>query len=59
MALTLPEVKGLLAQRYDPDDICEALELSTEDLLDKFEDRVVKYLYKFEDDLEDFDDQEN
>lgn len=53
MSLTITEIKERLCNYYDPDDICEALELTTEMLLDKFEDRMVQYLYKFKEELED------
>lgn len=50
--LLLEEIKEKIAERYDPDDVCDALEISTEDLLNAFEGRLAKHLRKFEDDLE-------
>jgi hypothetical protein len=49
MALTVEELKEILADRIDPDDVTEALELSTEQLLNAFEDELIAKRYKFED----------
>jgi len=38
---------------YDPDDIIEALEISTEELLNAFEDKLADNVIKFEGDLTD------
>lgn len=48
MTLTLEEKKERIIKLYDPDDVLEALELSTEDLVDAFEDKVVEKWFKFE-----------
>lgn len=41
MAVTLEELKELLKERVDPDLLLEELELSTEDLVDNFEDKIL------------------
>jgi hypothetical protein len=38
--LTLEELMDRLLTEYDPDDILDLLQISTEDLLDKFSHRV-------------------
>ena len=50
--MLIEEVKENIIDRYDPDDVCEALHISTEDLLNAFEDKLVQYINAFEDDLE-------
>ena len=47
MSLTIEELKEQILQEHDPDDVLEALEISTKDLLDAFEDRVIRNAYKF------------
>ena len=51
MTLTLDEVIERVAQRYDPEDIIEALEITTEELLEVplFIEKFKDSLYKFED----------
>lgn len=50
---TLGELKERLCELYDPDDIIEALEISTEDLLDRFEDKLeLRAKLKFPDEIE-------
>jgi hypothetical protein len=53
MSLTLEEIKERLLHLYDPDDLIEALQISAEDILDRFEDKLIRKLDKFQDDLED------
>lgn len=53
MTLTLEEIKERLIKEYDPDDITEALELSTEDLLDAFEEKLLENMDKFGEELDD------
>ena len=48
MILTLEEVKEKINAEYDPDLIIEVLEITTEELLDCFEDKLVENLYKFD-----------
>jgi hypothetical protein len=38
--LTLEELMDRLLTQMDPDDILDLLQISTEDLLDKFSDRI-------------------
>jgi hypothetical protein len=52
MSLTLEEFKERLLRFYDPDDLLEALQISSEEILDRFEDKLINRLEKFEDDLE-------
>jgi hypothetical protein len=48
MTLTLEEIKEKIILEYDPDLIIEVLEITTEELLDSFEDKLVDNLYKFD-----------
>jgi hypothetical protein len=50
--LTLAELKERIVSTYDPELVTEVLELSTEQLLDAFEEKLIAKRYKFED-LED------
>jgi hypothetical protein len=52
MSLTLEEIKERLLRFYDPDDLLEALQISAEELLDRFEDKLLLRLDKFQEDLE-------
>jgi hypothetical protein len=52
MSLTLEEIKERLLHLYDPDDLIEALQISAEDILDRFEDKLIRKLDEFQDDLE-------
>ena len=53
MSLTMEEIKERILMFYDPDDLLEALEISAEQLLDRFEDRLINRLDKFEEENED------
>jgi len=53
MSLTLEEIKERLLRLYDPDDFIESLQISAEDILDRFEDRLLLKLDEFQEDLED------
>jgi hypothetical protein len=48
MSLTLEELKEKLMENYDPDDLLEFLELSSEEILDRFEDKVIKRFEQLE-----------
>jgi hypothetical protein len=48
MSLTITEVKELITMQYDPDLVVEILEITTEELLENFHDRLVDNLNKFE-----------
>ena len=50
---TMEEIKERLLQRYDPDDLVESLDLSSEEILDRFEDKLINKLEYFEQELED------
>jgi hypothetical protein len=53
MSLTLEEIKERLLKAYDPDDLLEALEITSDQLLDRFEDKLINRLDQFEEELED------
>jgi len=55
MSLTLGEMKEKLLKLYDPDDLLEALEITSEQLLDRFEDKLINRFDAFEEELEDED----
>ena len=57
MSLTLEEIKERLLKSYDPDDLLEALEITSEQLLDRFEDKFINRLEVFEADLEETEDE--
>ena len=52
MSLTLEEVKERLLKTFDPDDLLEALQITSEQILDRFEDKLINRLDVFEQDLE-------
>jgi hypothetical protein len=52
MSLTMDEIKERILVRYDADDLIEALDISAEELLDRFEDKFINRLHKFEEDVE-------
>jgi|TARA_Y100000385_G_scaffold81134_1_gene82870 hypothetical protein len=52
MSLTLEEIKDRLLKTYDPDDLLEALKITAEQLLDRFEDKLINRLDVFEEELE-------
>ena len=51
MSLTLEEIKERLLKTYDQDDFLEALEINSEELLDRFEDKLINRLESFEEEL--------
>ena len=56
MALTLNELKELIIQDgIDPCTICEVLDITTEDLLHEFEDKLIDKREEVED-KDDYDD---
>lgn len=57
MSLTLEEIKERLLKTYDPDDLIEALEITSEEILDMFEDKLINKLDVFEEELEDEEDE--
>ena len=52
MSLTLEEIKERLLRLYDPDDLLEALQISSEEILDRFEDKLIKKIEAFHEELE-------
>ncbi len=55
MSLTLEEVKERLLKTFDPDDLLEALQITSEEMLDRFEDKLINKLDVFEEELEEED----
>jgi|TARA_S200002703_G_scaffold108568_1_gene94339 hypothetical protein len=53
MSLTLEEIKEKILHLYDPDDLLEALQISSEEILDRFEDKLILKLNQFTEELED------
>ena len=51
MSLTMNEIKEKLLERYEVDDLVEALSVTSEELLDRFEDKLINRLDGFEEDL--------
>lgn len=41
--MTLDELKELILAHYDPEDLLEIMQISSEEILDRFEDRVIQY----------------
>ena len=52
MSLTMEEIKERLLRAYDPDDFLESLEITSEEILDRFEDKLINRLEKFAEGLE-------
>ncbi len=52
MSLTLEEIKERLLKTMDPDDLLEALQITSEEMLDRFEDKLINRLDVFEEELE-------
>ena len=57
MSLTLEEVKERLLKTLDPDDLLEALQITSEEMLDRFEDKLINRLDVFEQELEETEDE--
>ena len=55
MSLTLEEIKERLLKTFDPDDLLEALQITSEEILDRFEDKLINRLDVFEQELEEED----
>ena len=51
MSLTMNEIKEKLLERYEVDDLVEALAVTSEELLDRFEDKLINRLDGFEEAL--------
>lgn len=52
MMKTLPELKEYIIGNFDPDLVVEILEITTEELLDNFEDKFWERRHKFEEDAD-------
>ena len=48
MSLTMDEVIERILKRYDAEDLLEAMDISSEELLDRFEDKFINRLQVFE-----------
>ena len=49
MPITVVELMEVIKSRLDPDAFIEILDLSTEDLVDRFSDVIAENYHKFED----------
>ena len=45
--LTLEETKERILKTYEPDDLLEALQINSEEILERFEDKLINRLEKF------------
>ena len=52
MSLTMDEIKERILKRYDAEDLLEALDISSEELLDRFEDKFINRLQVFEESVD-------
>jgi hypothetical protein len=52
MSLTLEEIKERLLKTFDPDDLLEALQITSEEILERFEDKLINRFDTFEAELE-------
>lgn len=51
--LTINEICDRISMRYDPDEVVEMLEISTDDLLDRFDHKVIELYSKLNEELQD------
>ena len=51
MSLTLEEIKERLLETMDPDELLEVLQITSEDILDRFEDRLISRIEVLEEEL--------
>ena len=51
MSLTMEVIKERLLRTYDPEDFLETLEITSEELLDRFEDKLINRLEYFAEEL--------
>ena len=51
MAITLVEIFELLKQRYDPDTLVELLDISAEEIVDRFQDKIEERADEFEEEF--------
>jgi hypothetical protein len=59
MSLTMDEVRERTLSRYDAEDLLEALDITSEELLDRFEDKFINRLTFFEEAVDDDTEQED
>ena len=52
MSLTTTELKEIILARYDPEELVETLEITSEEILNRFDDKLEENWEKFQD-LED------
>ena len=52
MSLTMDEIKERVLTRYDIDDIISLLDITAEEIVDRFEDKFINRLALFEEELE-------
>ena len=50
---TYEELKEQILKNYDVDMLCEILEITSESLVDRYEDQVMKNMSKFEEAMND------
>tara|TARA_R100001530_G_C4278361_1_gene144937 strand:+ start:87 stop:284 length:198 start_codon:yes stop_codon:yes gene_type:complete len=53
MELTLKELMEMILFRLDPDELIERLDLSTEEIVERFHDKIAERRHRFEDFEED------
>jgi len=51
MSLTMDEIKERVLTRYDIDDIISLLDITAEEIVDRFEDKFINRLSIFEEEL--------
>ena len=49
----MDEIREMILKSYDPDDLIDYLELTSEEILDRFEDKLINRLEMFEEELQD------
>ena len=49
----MDEIREKILDRYDHDDLIDFLELTSEEILDRFEDKLINRLEMFEEELKD------
>lgn len=54
MSLTLKEIKERVLHRLNAEDLLEILDISSEELMDRFEDKLINNFEKLEEQLDDF-----
>jgi len=52
MSLTMDEIKERVLTRYDIDDLLTLLDVTAEEIVDRFEDKFINRLSLFEEELE-------